>query len=217
MTEVPMTFFSSTHSSNDLYVKSSFNGVDSFYSVNRICGLTRVVSMVAEKSLQPLVFYSEFLNEEYCACIRNNLLFIHEEYTKALFKITDAVRAVLNKNTGERQASANSHLTSEDCKGITELNLSYCGIQVLPPQIELFKNLQKLDLRGNDLKSLPHELKSLPLIEINIQGNNWLQPNLPEWIEQITSVILPNGSKFEKKITNDLQHFLVNSEFSFFL
>ncbi len=158
-----------------------------------------------------------FLSEEVRVYIHNNLLFIHDEYAKALDKIANAVIAVLNKNSGERQALTDNNLSIGMCEGITELNLSGCGIKVLPPQIKLFKNLQKINLSGNDLKFLPHELRYLPLIEINVQGNNWLQPNLPKWIDQIASVILPNGLKLAPKITNNLQLFQVNTGFSFFL
>jgi Leucine-rich repeat (LRR) protein len=79
-----------------------------------------------------------------------------------------------------------------------------------------FKNLQILNLEGNDLKSLPHELEHLRLIEINVQGNNWLL-NFPKWIEDIALVTLPDGSKLEKRTRNELERFLVNPEFSLFL
>lgn len=217
MVQFSETFFSSP-SSDLLYVKSSFKGVDSFYSVNPICGLNRVVS-IAKKNLQPIPDNSlmNFLSEDDRVYIHNNLLFIHAEYTKALLEIAKAVSAVLNQNIGERQASAEIMiLPVEVCERVKELNLTSCGITVLPPQIQLFKNLQKLNLSGNNLKSLPHELKYLPLIEINVHGNNWLQPNLPKWIDRVASVILPNGSILEKKTTNNLHLFQLNGDLSFF-
>ncbi len=213
MAQFPETFFSTIPPSLDiLYVKSSLDGVDLFYSVNRIYGLKRVAS-IAKKNLQPMLVDSvrNFLSEEVRVNIHNNLLFILDEYAKALYKIANAVSAVLYKNSGERQALTFNNLSWGVCEGITELNLSGFDIKVLPPQIKLFKNLQKLNLSGNDLKFLPIELKCLPLIEINVQGNNWLQPNLPKWIDQIASVTLPNGSKLDQKNTNNLHLFQVNS------
>lgn len=219
MVQFTETFFlSSTPFLNELYVKSSFNGIDSFYSVNGACGLNRVAS-IAKKNLQqmPENCVMNLLSEGDRVCIHNNLLFIHKEYMRALSEIMKAVSAILNENSGERQAPTDMSLPVEVCARITELNLSGCGIEVLPPQIQLFKNLEKLNLSGNDLKSYPHELKYLPLIEINVSGNYCLQPNRPKWIDRIATVILPNGSKLEKKTTKNLQLFQVDAQFSFFL
>ncbi|KAK9383955.1 uncharacterized protein V2V93DRAFT_363155 [Kockiozyma suomiensis] len=48
---------------------------------------------------------------------------------------------------------------------ITSLRLG-CGLQRLPPHISRFKLLKSLDLRGNRLKSLPYQIKSLNLQQL---------------------------------------------------
>jgi hypothetical protein len=217
MQDIPMTFFSSNPPSLDqLYVKSLFNEVDCFYSVNRIYGLKRVIS-IAEENLQPILANSvtDFLNKDFRVQILNNLRIIHDEFETTLNQICKAVSIILNQNSGERQASTGINFPIDKCGEIEELNLSNCGINILPPQIEIFKTLKILNLSGNNLKFLPHELKDLPLTEINLQGNTWLQPNLPDWINQIALVILPNGTTLVKKTTNPLQHFQKNPKFSF--
>lgn len=64
---------------------------------------------------------------------------------------------------------------------ITELNLSNCEMQVLPPQLKKFTQLRKLNLKGNRLTNLPPFLSQLcHLKEIDLSENRLaVFPKLP--------------------------------------
>ena len=65
----------------------------------------------------------------------------------------------------------------------TTLDLSFKGLNLLPPEISELKNLTKLDISGNQLTSLPPEISELKnLTELNISYNQLtsLPPEISE-------------------------------------
>ncbi|MCH9613653.1 MAG: hypothetical protein SP1CHLAM54_06580 [Chlamydiia bacterium] len=69
--------------------------------------------------------------------------------------------------------------TSELVKNTTSLNLSDKELQILPPEIACFTNLNRLHLENNQLKSLPESFGNLSALRCLNMSNNALT-NLPE-------------------------------------
>lgn len=77
------------------------------------------------------------------------------------------------------------------------LDWSHLGLTQLPPHILLeCKKVKKLDISGNQIHFLPAQLQTLPLEELNISGNERLQPNIPQWLGKM---------RLKKLIANDIK------------
>lgn len=184
-----LKFFSSP---NGLYAISSFAGNDNLYEVDSLNGLSRDI-LVSKENLEPISPDSvcELIGADRVQAILKNWAFIYIEYENALQAICKA--------TGGNAEQLVQGIFSLDCERITTLDLSGCGIKILPPQIKLFKQLSELNLRGNDFDSLPSELEDLPLKKIDLTGNLRLMATMPRWIYDRDFVILPDGLTALKK------------------
>ncbi|MBD2521372.1 COR domain-containing protein [Nostoc sp. FACHB-133] len=70
---------------------------------------------------------------------------------------------------------------------VTELDLSYKGLTILPPEIGQLTNLQSLDLSSNQLSSLPPEIVQLTNLQSLDIGSNQLS-SLPPEIVQLSNL-----------------------------
>ncbi len=74
---------------------------------------------------------------------------------------------------------------------VTEIDFSNKGFTgKIPPLIGEFKNLERLDLSGNDLCYISEELKHLPLKTLIITGNQSLVMTLEDWLGEISGLKL---------------------------
>ncbi len=71
-----------------------------------------------------------------------------------------------------------------DPKRVLQLRLEDENLQRLPHQLEDFVNLQRLDVRGNPIKTIPKYLASLQELDISSSSIT----NLPHGFEQLTSL-----------------------------
>lgn len=111
---------------------------------------------------------------------------MQKEYNHAI-KI---IGTLLNWNFPQEENKIPSEFTHWIRSGagdkVFHLNLSNRNIKRLPPQIQLFKNLESLDISNNHFLTLPFGLCHLPLKKIDISGNIWMQSRLAdcEWLKE---------------------------------
>ena len=119
-------------------------------------------------------------------CCLGNWEIFQQEYNHSIKEIGKELNWIPPQNEREISTAFTSWIESGRYKLITQLNLSNRQIKRLPPQMQLFKNLEMLDISNNQLLSLPPVLEQLPLKKFDISGNSCLQLRLKdyEWLQR---------------------------------
>jgi hypothetical protein len=87
----------------------------------------------------------------------------------------------------EKQGELLRDWIEENCKNLTDLDLSEVGLTYLPPEICQLSQLQTLDLDQNQLTSLPAEIGQLPRLQRLYLNQNQLT-RLPAEIGQLSQL-----------------------------
>ncbi len=158
----------------------TFGKIECYFKIDSSGGLTQCNK--APQSENPY----ESLSEPAKKCCLQNWEQMQKEYNHAIKIIGN----VLNWNPPQNEVEIGTAFTfwieSEMKEKLVQLNLSNRKIKRLPPQIKLFKSLEVLDISDNLLLSLTPELEHLPLKEIDISGNVWMQSRLADcdWLKE---------------------------------
>ncbi|MBS0649826.1 MAG: leucine-rich repeat domain-containing protein [Verrucomicrobia bacterium] len=118
----------------------------------------------------------------------------HHILDTELEKMWDTISSEINFGQGCQPCSASEIRTwlkepsnTPLVQGVTALNLSELNLQLLPPEIGSFTNLQTLYLRNNQLVSLPQEFGNLTNLELLSLQNNPLA-SLPKEFGNLTNL-----------------------------
>lgn len=163
-----------------------FGNLDCHFKVDSCGGLTHI-NKIPESS-DPFENLSELAKK----CCLGNWEIIQHQYNQAIKAMGNILNWIPPQNEGEISTAFTLWVASGSYKDITQLNLSNRNIKRLPPQMQLFKNLEVLDVSDNQLLSLPPVLEQLPLKKFDISGNICLQIRLKdyEWLQRKTECIV---------------------------
>lgn len=158
----------------------TFGNIECYFKVDSSGGLTPANQVYETENPY------EKLSVQAKICCAQNWKQVQKEYNYAI-KI---IGSLLNWTPPQEESEVGTAFTfwieSGMHEKVTQLNLSKQHIKRLPPQIKLFKNLETLDLSDNLLLSLSPDLEQLPLKEIDISGNIWMQSRLADcnWLKK---------------------------------
>ena len=120
----------------------------------------------------------------------------HHILDTELEKMWDTISSEINFGQGSQPCSASEIRTwlkepsnTPLVQGVTALNLSELNLQLLPPEIGSFTNLQTLYLRNNQLVSLPQEFGNLVNLQWLYLDSNQLA-SLPQEFGNLTNLEL---------------------------
>jgi Leucine-rich repeat (LRR) protein len=175
---------SSSSSQNRLTI--SFAGAEAHFIVNEIGGLIPVAPTATGGAEPASALF---------ALAADSI----DEVTRAYFDGLAAIAQAIDWQ-GSSPLSAQKEATTltdwlkrkpEALAAITEMKLAHCNLSAIPPQIQFFYALEKLDLSDNNsLRMLPPELQFLQLKELDISGNISMQSNIPDWLGSMEGMIL---------------------------
>ncbi len=191
----------------------TFGRLECYFKVDSSGGLTQ-----CNKDPQKGNPY-ENLSEPAKKCCLQNWEQIQKEYNHSIKIFGQLLNWIPPQNECEIGTAFTLWIESVMNEKLVQLNLSNRKIKQLPPQIKLFRNLEVLDISDNLLLSLSPELEQLPLKEIDISGNVWMQSRLADcdWLkEKKECVVIANRMNLEH-LPKGFSPFRVKCEIDFSL